>query len=397
MNNVFVTLGEKCRFMGGGTPSRKTPEFFQGDIPWVSVKDFKTSVLQSSEEHISELAISSSATHLIPAGTVLLVTRVGLGKVAIAGCDLTINQDVKAVFPSEDVLPEFLFWFLRSQSENIVRMGAGATVKGVTLEQVKAIQMPLLSNEGQSRIIDILSRAEGIVRLQQQALDRAKALIPALFVELFGDPATNPKGWPVVSLGDLVEEFRYGTSQKADQTGYPVLRIPNVIGDSLSLAAMKFVPLEDAEFGRLRLLDGDVLFVRTNGNPDYVGRCGVFRASLLQDAGLNGDACVYASYLIRARCKSEVLPDYLQTYLQTQPGRSALRERSKTSAGQYNINTEGLASIPVMLATPTKQQEFVIRLADAQSIITQQSTALAKSRELFDALLAKTFTQVGTA
>ena len=136
MSNVFVTLGEKCRLMGGGTPSRKTPEFFQGNIPWVSVKDFKTSVLQDSEEHISELAISSSATHLIPAGTVLLVTRVGLGKVAIAGCDLTINQDVKAVFPSEDVLPEFLFWFLRSQAENIVRMGTGATVKGVTLEHV---------------------------------------------------------------------------------------------------------------------------------------------------------------------------------------------------------------------------------------------------------------------
>ena len=92
----LVPLGEVCRFVGGGTPSRKTPEYFVGDIPWASVKDFKHFRITDTEEHISEIAVAESATNIVEAGTVLLVSRVGLGKVAIAERKLAINQDIKS-------------------------------------------------------------------------------------------------------------------------------------------------------------------------------------------------------------------------------------------------------------------------------------------------------------
>ncbi|HQD16202.1 MAG TPA: restriction endonuclease subunit S, partial [Ottowia sp.] len=189
-----ATLGEICRFVGGGTPSRKQPDFYTGSIPWVTVKDFKTLRLSDAEEHITEAAVQESATNIVAAGTVLLVTRVGLGKVAIADQPLAINQDIKGLIPSAEVLPEYLFWFLLSQAHVIERLGTGATVKGVTLQDVKAIEILVPTHAEQRRTVDLLSRAEGILRLRREAQAKAQAILPALFLDLFGDPATNPKG-----------------------------------------------------------------------------------------------------------------------------------------------------------------------------------------------------------
>jgi len=105
-------LGEVCSFVGGGTPSRKVPEYFAGTIPWATVKDFKQFRIADTEEHITEEAVADSAANVVEAGTVLLVSRVCLGKVAIADRSLAINQDIKALTPRDDVLPEYLFWFL---------------------------------------------------------------------------------------------------------------------------------------------------------------------------------------------------------------------------------------------------------------------------------------------
>ncbi|OQY98135.1 MAG: hypothetical protein B6D36_17960, partial [Planctomycetes bacterium UTPLA1] len=228
-----ATLGEVCQFVGGGTPSRKREEFFRGDIPWATVKDFKGYWIEDTEEHITDAAVASSATNIVDAGTVLLVTRVGLGKVGIAKRRLAINQDIKAVVPNERVLPEYVFWFLLSQGPTIERMGTGATVKGVTLQDVRALRIPVPTPAEQRSIVDILTRAEGIVRLRRQAEAKANAIIPALFIDMFGDPAINPKGWREEPLSALVEGFKYGTSTKSGAVGLPALRIPNVVRDAL--------------------------------------------------------------------------------------------------------------------------------------------------------------------
>lgn len=353
-----VELGSICTFIGGGTPSRDNPEFFKGDIPWVTVKDFIGDTILDTQEHITEAAVRSSATKIADARSILLVSRVGLGKVALAGRALAINQDIKAIVPSACMLPEFCFWFLRSNAQKIIDMGAGSTVKGITLDQIRRLKVPLPPLDEQQRIVDILDRAASIQRLRQAADEKLKEIIPALFVDMFGDPATNPKGWPTDKLGSYIEEFRYGTSQKSGPTGLPVLRIPNVIADTLDTGEIKLVELNEAEQRRLMLRDGDVLFVRTNGNPDYVGRSAVFNRTALDQAGFDGSKCVYASYLIRARLNAELCPHFLQAYLTTAEGRKFLRERSKTSAGQYNINIDGLSSVPVYVPPIELQNQF---------------------------------------
>ncbi len=290
------------------------------------------------------------------------------------------------------VLAEWIFYFVRREQ---FRAEAKRSFTGTAGQQrvpasfLHSVQIPVPPLPQQHRLVDILSRAESIVRLRREAQKKAAELIPALFLDTFGDPATNLKGWPVLTLGELVEEFRYGTSQKSGPSGLPVLRIPNVIGDRLELSDMKLVDIPDAEANRLRLSDGDVLFVRTNGNTDYVGRSAVFTRKIMEFAGFDGANTMYASYLIRARlCREGVEPTFLQAYLSSIHGRRVLKERCRTSAGQFNINTAGLSSIPVPVPPKPLQIAFVRHSQNVSALRDQQSTATTQAEATFNALLA---------
>src|SRR5207244_12579152 len=138
---------------------------------------------------------------------------------------------------------------------------------------------------------------------------------------------------------DLVAELRYGTSTKSEPHGKPTLRIPNVVAGEIDVSDLKVVPIGSAEFERLKLIEGDLLFVRTNGNPEFVGRCAVFTPSSIVPSGFSATDFVYASYLIRARLNPKVMrPVFLREFMLGPEGRRRLRVRSKTSAGQFNIN-----------------------------------------------------------
>jgi len=116
---------------------------------------------------------------------------------------------------------------LKSQNfRRWTREAQGANIKNIRKSALEDFAIPLPTIPEQRRIVDILSRAEGIVRLRREAQKKAAEIIPALFIDMFGDPATNPKGWKELPLGNVIEEFRYGTSQKSGSTGYPTLRIP---------------------------------------------------------------------------------------------------------------------------------------------------------------------------
>jgi len=400
MSTVSIRpLRDLCTFKHGGTPSKSNASFWEGEIPWVSPKDMKQTVIDRATDFISAEAVENSATSIVPEGSILAVVRSGIlahsFPIAQVRRPVAFNQDIKAVIPiSGDLVPDYLYWFLRSQSTNVVARGVkkGATVHSVQSGFIENLMVPMHPPEVQRRIVDLLARAEGIVRLRREAQQKAAELIPAIFIDMFGDPTTNPRGWPLSPMSELVSEFRYGTSQKSGPTGVPVLRIPNVIGGAIDLSEVKLVMLPQPEHQRLRLVDGDLLFVRTNGNPGFVGRCSVYESRALTAAGFDGADCVYASYLIRARLTGmRVNPGYLQAYLSSRRGRQLLRERAKTSAGQFNINIDGLGCLPVPVPPERLQHAFLQRIHSLESILRQQADASKKAAAIFNALLSQAF------
>lgn len=217
MSLVYKELGELVDFKGGGTPSRNIEEYWGKTIPWATVKDLNEgATLTETQEFITELGLKNSVSNLIPKGSIIIPTRMALGKVLISEIDVAINQDLKAVFIKNDELlnSKYLLRFLESNKDNIVAMGKGATVKGVTLDQLKAIKILLPPLAEQSRIASILDQADELRQKRQQAIEKLDQLLQATFIDMFGDPVSNPKGWECCKLGKIVTIKGGGTPSR---------------------------------------------------------------------------------------------------------------------------------------------------------------------------------------
>lgn len=161
------------KVIGGGTPSRSVPEYWNGNIPWATVKDFASFNPKFTQENITSLGLHNSASHLIPKETPITSTRMGLGKIMIYSVDVAINQDMKALFISEDYEKNYIIqWFVFSQ-EKIELMGTGSTVKGIRLEQLNDLEIYLPPKKSeQTAIAQILTDMDN--EISQLEADRNK-------------------------------------------------------------------------------------------------------------------------------------------------------------------------------------------------------------------------------
>jgi type I restriction enzyme S subunit len=307
--------------------------------------------------------------------------------------DCAIGRSVAAVRPnSAGLLSSYLYHFLSTQVMGLRAKSQGLAQGVITRDMLQEIAIPLPPLPEQRRIAEVLDRADALRAKRRAALAQLDTLTQSIFLDMFGDPATNPKGWPAKAFVDLIAEFRYGTSNKSASHGKPALRIPNVIGGTIDLTDLKLVPVDVTEFERLRLRDGDLLFVRTNGNPEYVGRCAVFDSNGVAASGFRGDEFIFASYLIRARLAPNIVtPVFLREFLLGEEGRRQLRSRSKTSAGQFNINTESLGAIPILLPPFPLQRNFADRVAAVEKLKATHRASLAELEALFASLQHRAF------
>jgi len=153
-------LNELGTWSGGGTPSKATPAYWEsGSIPWVSPKDMKAAWIHDSEDHITLRAISESTANLLPVGSVLLVTRSGILRhtlpVAVTKVSVTVNQDLKALTPKDDILPEYVAWALRAFSRDILNTCSkqGTTVNSLETPRLLRFEIPVAPLDQQKRIV----------------------------------------------------------------------------------------------------------------------------------------------------------------------------------------------------------------------------------------------------
>lgn len=167
-----VSLGDVLvSVVGGGTPPRNVPSYFEGKVPWFTVKDMKSLRPSDAEEHISEAAIANSATNLIPANTVVVATRIALGRAMRPSVECAINQDLKALVVGRGVDPDFLLYWFGANERLIQDLGSGTTVSGIRLETLRSLPLALPPAEEQTRIVakleDLLADLEsGVAELK---------------------------------------------------------------------------------------------------------------------------------------------------------------------------------------------------------------------------------------
>ena len=253
----------------------------------------------------------------------------------------------------DKILPEYLVKAFDSKEvkDFIDKNSSGTTVGTFTIQTAKKMEISLPSLGEQREIIDKVTKIETIIKQRKQELQLLDDLIKARFVEMFGEPIKNPKGWEVVTIGDVVTEVRYGTSKPAVEGGkYPYLRMNNLTVDGhLDLNDLKYIDISDDEIEKCVVRKGDVLFNRTN-SIELVGKTAVFDLS---------EDMVIAGYIIRVRLNERLLPEILSQYMNLEALKDILRSMAKGAVNQANINAQELQNIKVYVPDMELQKQFI--------------------------------------
>jgi type I restriction enzyme S subunit len=206
-----------------------------------------------------------------------------------------------------------------------------------------------------------LDKADGIRRKRQEALRLTITFFRSVFLDLFGDPVTNPKGWPKGTVRDLVESVNYGTSQKADpeKGRFPVLRMNNITYEGgWDFEELKYIEMSEGEASKYLVHKGEMLFNRTNSR-ELVGKTAVYREE---------KPMAFAGYLVRAIAKQDADAEYISGYLNSDHGKAVLLAMCKSIIGMANINAQEMLSIPILLPPEKLQKRFgdIVRSASAR-------------------------------
>lgn len=387
-------LGDVCAGRELVDPTREPDRLFRYvDIASVSNRRF---VVVEPKEVLGRDAPSRARKRIRAGDVIVATTRPYLRSIARVTPDLdgaVCSTGFCVLRPTSRVLSDWLFY--ASLTETVVaqlteRM-RGASYPAVTDGDVLDAMIPVAPIEEQRRIValigECMERIDEIELLREKMRREAESLTPSSLASVFEDIGAAHTEVPIA---DVIVESRYGTSQKcnAPSSATPVLRIPNVAKGEVNFDNLKYCDLDNTESARLRLSPGDLLIVRTNGSPDLVGRCAVFDHA-------EGDYA-YASYLIRLRPNCEKIdPYFLSFFLASTLGRDAIARIRRTSAGQYNVNSENLRAIKVPLPPLLEQTRIAERLREQQAIALaiarDQSSRVDEAGNLRGAVLRKAF------
>lgn len=172
-----VKIGDILNFSGGGTPSKHVPKFWNGDIPWASVKDVKGKYLTKTQDTITKEGLDASATQLAEAGSVLMVTRMAPGRPIITQVQTAINQDLKIVRPKFPIPSLFIYYAFLHYERKFLEIASGTTVQGIRVEDIKELEIPFPPLAEQNRIVAQLEATMQKLEASQERLENLPALL----------------------------------------------------------------------------------------------------------------------------------------------------------------------------------------------------------------------------
>ncbi|MCX7749202.1 MAG: restriction endonuclease subunit S [Clostridia bacterium] len=179
-----VRLGDVCTVVSGTTPKSNVPEYWNGDLNWVTPAELnnETTIVYETQRKITAEAVRASSLKPFPAGTVLLSSRAPIGKVAIAGTEMYCNQGFKNLICSEKIHNCFLYRYLKGKTEYLNSLGRGATFKEVSKSIVEDVHIPLPPIEIQYKIASQLNKLSDLIALRKQQINNLDLMVKSRFV-----------------------------------------------------------------------------------------------------------------------------------------------------------------------------------------------------------------------
>ena len=291
------------------------------------------------------------------------------GNASVHFCDepFSTSTDCLVMYGRSRTELETIYNHLKSNIGILENGFKGAGLKHISKDYILAIEIDLPCETIQLEFLQKTRIIDEVIESKRTQLLLNEDLVKSRFIEMFGDPKTNPLKWDMVTIGDIATDVRYGTSRPATEDGkYPYLRMNNLTYEGhLDLTDLKYIDIPDSEIEKCVVRYGDVLFNRTN-SVELVGKTCVYN--------LDYDTII-AGYIIRVRIDDRILPVVLSNYLNSKVLKEQLRSMAKGAVNQANINAQELRSIPIYLPPIDLQREFVafVEQTDKSKFEIQQS------------------------
>lgn len=251
----------------GKTPSRKKSEYFTGDNLWVSIADIKSINLTNTKEKITEQAIKDSNIKKVKAGTLIMSYKLSIGKMAFTSQDLYTNEAIVALnIKINDLDKKFLYYYLLNADleKTTDRAVKGKTLNKAKIEQIH-IQFPPLQQ--QEKIVKVLDLTSNLIEKQKELLEKYDLFLKSKFIEMFGDPITNPMGWEVVKLENICNKITDGThnSPPMSENGFKYITAKHIKENKIDFEKDETYISEEEHkkiFSRCNPMKGDVLYIK---------------------------------------------------------------------------------------------------------------------------------------
>jgi type I restriction enzyme, S subunit len=279
MNMLSLSISEFCKTGSGTTPSRqKHDRYYGGNIPWVKSGELRESIVRDTEEKVTEDALTETSLKIAPKGAVLVAMYgANVGRVGILGIEATTNQAICYVVPDKEKADSrYIFHALQQKLPEFISRSVGGAQPNISQQIIKETKIPLPPILEQKRIAAILDKAEEVRSQRRQALEQLDAIGQSIFIEMFGDPVTNPMEWTETTylgeVADIVSGITKGRKLNGKLTReIPYLAVINVQDKKLYLDVLKTIEASEDEIKRYRLQKDDLLLTE-GGDPDKLGR-----------------------------------------------------------------------------------------------------------------------------
>ena len=385
---MMARLGDLYQITSGGTPSRKQLDYYQdGTIPWVKTGDLKEKYLRATDEKITEIGLKNSSARIYPKDTVLIAMYgATIGASSILKIEAATNQACAAFVKRDDVIPEYLYAFLESQQSRFIKDAVGGAQPNISAGYLKQIDMPLIPIEEQRRIAALLDKVSDLIAKRRAQLDKLDLLVKARFVEMFGDPETNPKQWPVLPMAKVCS---VGSSKRIYQSeqcakGVPFWRVSNLIELINTGTAMTDLYIPQERYNELKKQGqvpkaGDILLT----SRGTLGQCYIVKKD---DVFYFQDGMISWLY----QYSENITPLYI-SYLFTMPGFRKQIESMQAGTTVSYLSIMMIKHLKVMLPSVSLQNEFTDFVKRADEFKLTLSMSLDKLIMLKNKLMEQYF------
>lgn len=378
-----VALGDVCDVTAGGTPSRSSAECFGGSIPWVKIGDMLQGTITETEESITRSGLKGSAAKLLPRGTVLISIFATIGRTAVLGVEAATNQAIAGITPRDPSIltPAYLRRYLDSVVSTLERRARGVAQVNINSGILRGLPVPVPPLPEQRRIAEILDKADALRAKRRAALAQLDTLTQSIFLDMFGDPATNPKGFPIAQMGDVcdVRDGTHDSPKYVSEGGYPLVTSKNVTGGVVDLTDANYISEADyVQINRRSKVDrGDIILpmIGTIGSPvlvDHEPHYAIKNVALIKFTNKSPSAV-----LVR-----HLLSGQYFDYIVSQKNRGGT---------QKFVSLGDLRAFPLPLPPKDVQLEFARRIEMAENIRTTFRASDAELNALFASLQYRAF------